>query len=40
MKHLLILAGIILPLGLDTFALAAALGVAGIQAGRRMRTDA
>jgi hypothetical protein len=40
MKHLLILAAIILPLGLDTFALAAALGIAGIQAGRRMRTDA
>lgn len=39
MKHLFILAGIILPLGLDTFALAAALGVAGIQAGRRMRTS-
>lgn len=39
MNHLLILAGIILPLGLDTFALGAALGVAGIQAGRRMRTS-
>jgi manganese efflux pump family protein len=38
-KHALILAGIILPLGLDTFALAAALGVAGIQAERRTRTS-
>jgi len=38
-KHALILAGIILPLGLDTFALAAALGVAGIHAERRTRTS-
>ncbi len=33
-RHLLLLSGIILPLGLDTFALAAALGVAGIPANR------
>ena len=35
MRQLLIAAGLLLPLGLDTFALAAALGVAGI--GRRER---
>jgi putative Mn2+ efflux pump MntP len=39
MKDLLLLAGIILPLALDTFALAAALGVAGIPPSRRMRTS-
>ncbi len=39
MKQVLLLSGIILPLGLDTFALAAALGVAGIRAERRMRTS-
>src|SRR5438094_10032620 len=38
-RHLLLLAGIILPLGLDTFALAAALGVAGIPANRRWPTS-
>src|SRR5881396_2193392 len=38
-RHLLLLAGIILPLGLDTFALAAALGVAGIPANRRGPTS-
>jgi len=38
-RHLLLLAGIILPLGLDTFALAAALGVAGIPANRRGSTS-
>ena len=39
MRDLLILCGIILPLGLDTFALAAALGVAGIAPARRTRTS-
>jgi manganese efflux pump family protein len=39
MSNLLILAGIILPLALDTFALAAALGVAGLPAHRRTRTS-
>ena len=39
MAHLFILAGLILPLALDTFALAAALGIAGIPAERRMRTS-
>jgi manganese efflux pump family protein len=39
MTQVLILAGIILPLGLDTFALAAALAVAGIPADRRTRTS-
>src|SRR5439155_27001702 len=38
-RHLLLLAGIILPLGLDTIALAAALGVAGIPANRRWPTS-
>ncbi len=38
-NHVLVLAGLILPLALDTFALAAALGVAGIPAERRMRTS-
>jgi putative Mn2+ efflux pump MntP len=37
--HFLILAGLILPLALDTFAVSAALGIAGIPAERRMRTS-
>jgi putative Mn2+ efflux pump MntP len=37
--HLLVLAGLILPLALDTFAMAAALGIAGIPAERRRRTS-
>jgi putative Mn2+ efflux pump MntP len=36
--RLLILAGLILPLALDTFALCAALGAAGIPESRRLRT--
>ena len=39
MAHFLVLAGLILPLALDTFALSAALGIAGIPAERRMRTS-
>jgi putative Mn2+ efflux pump MntP len=39
MTHLLVLAGLILPLALDTFALSAALGIAGIPPERRMRTS-
>ena len=39
MSHALILAGVILPLALDTFALSAALGIAGIPANRRLRTS-
>jgi hypothetical protein len=39
MTHILVLAGLILPLALDTFALAAALGVAGIPVERRLRTS-
>lgn len=39
MAHLLLLAGIILPLGLDTFAMAAALGVAGLPKESRTRTS-
>jgi manganese efflux pump family protein len=39
MTHILLLAGLILPLALDTFALAAALGVAGIPVERRLRTS-
>ncbi len=38
-RQVLVLAGLIVPLGLDTFALAAALGVAGIATERRMRTS-
>ncbi|MDQ6747892.1 MAG: manganese efflux pump MntP family protein, partial [Candidatus Dormibacteraeota bacterium] len=38
-RHVLVLAGLILPLALDTFALAAALGVAGIAPERRQRTS-
>ncbi|MFN2451371.1 MAG: manganese efflux pump MntP family protein [Candidatus Dormibacteria bacterium] len=38
-RHVLVLAGLILPLSLDTFALAAALGVVGIPAERRRRTS-
>lgn len=37
--HILLLAGLILPLALDTFALSAALGIAGIAPERRMRTS-
>jgi len=37
--HLLILAGLMLPLALDTFALSAALGLAGIPQERRLRTS-
>ena len=39
MGYVLLLAGLILPLALDTFALAAALGIAGIATNRRMRTS-
>ena len=39
MAHFLVMAGLILPLALDTFALSAALGIAGIPAERRMRTS-
>lgn len=39
MSHALILAGVILPLALDTFALSAALGIAGIPPNRRLRTS-
>lgn len=39
MPHLLILAGLILPLALDTFALTAALGVAGLPPQARRRTS-
>jgi putative Mn2+ efflux pump MntP len=39
MGHVLILAGVILPLALDTFALSAALGIAGIPPNRRFRTS-
>lgn len=39
LSHALILAGVILPLALDTFALSAALGVAGIPRDRRLRTS-
>ncbi len=39
MSHALILAGVILPLALDTFALSAALGVAGMPPQRRLRTS-
>ncbi len=38
-RHVLVLAGLILPLALDTFALAAALGIAGIAPERRQRTS-
>jgi manganese efflux pump family protein len=37
--HAFLLAGLILPLALDTFAVAAALGVAGIPPERRVRTS-
>ena len=37
MRQLLLTAGLLLPLGLDTFALAAALGVAGLEARDRLR---
>jgi manganese efflux pump family protein len=37
--HFLILAGLILPLALDTFVLSAALGIAGIPSQLRMRTS-
>src|SRR5207237_10473578 len=39
MRHLLITAGLLLPLALDTFALAAALGVAGLQRRDRLRVS-
>lgn len=39
MSHISILAGLILPLALDTFALAAALGVTGIPTDPRTRTS-
>src|SRR5438876_11069294 len=39
MTHFFVLAGLILPLALDTFALSAALGVAGFPKERRMRTS-
>jgi putative Mn2+ efflux pump MntP len=39
LSHALILAGVILPLALDTFALSAALGIAGIPPERRLRTS-
>ena len=37
MRQVLLTAGLLLPLGLDTFALAAALGVAGLEARDRLR---
>lgn len=37
MRQLLLTAGLLLPLALDTFALAAALGMAGLEAGDRLR---
>ena len=37
MRQLLLTAGLFLPLALDTFALAAALGVAGLEPGHRLR---
>ena len=37
MRHLLLTAGLLLPLALDTFALAAALGVAGLEKQDRLR---
>lgn len=37
--HLGVLAGLIVPLALDTFALAAALGVAGLPTERRLHTS-
>jgi len=39
MRQLLITAGLLLPLALDTFALAAALGVAGLQRRDRLRVS-
>jgi putative Mn2+ efflux pump MntP len=39
MGHLLLAAGLLLPLGLDTFALGAALGVAGLPANDRLRVS-
>lgn len=39
MTHPLLLAGLILPLALDTFAIAAVLGVAGIAEEQRLRTS-
>ena len=39
MNHLLLAAGLLLPLGLDTFALSAALGVAGLPANDRLRVS-
>src|SRR5438128_12385007 len=39
MTHFLVLAGLIVPLALDTFALSAALGIAGIPKERRLRTS-
>jgi putative Mn2+ efflux pump MntP len=39
MREVLLLAAIMLPLGLDTFLLAAALGVAGLPADRRTRSS-
>ena len=37
MRQVLVLAGLLLPLALDTFALAAALGVAGLERQDRLR---
>ena len=39
MRQLLVTAGLLLPLGLDTFALAAALGVAGLEPRDRLRVS-
>jgi putative Mn2+ efflux pump MntP len=39
MGHVLILAGVILPLSLDTFAVSAALGMTGLPPDRRLRTS-
>ncbi len=39
MRQLLLTAGLLLPLGLDTFALAAALGVAGLESRDRLRVS-
>jgi manganese efflux pump family protein len=39
MTHILIVAGVLVPLAVDTFALGAALGIVGLQPGERLRTS-
>jgi putative Mn2+ efflux pump MntP len=39
MTHILILAGVLVPLAVDTFALGAALGIVGLQPRERLRTS-